>query len=163
MVPVRFGVDRPVLSLADPAFVGMPVWIHVEMPVGRGSLRYPHWTAPWDVAPGKFEVRFAGRDIPILAELPFAPPILGAMMVGLPHEPPAKYLDRAPLHLVYSFNRAGTYEVRYTETRFDWRTRKDTLYQQSEWTKIEIQPSTAAQRAAWLANRLRRHPRMRWN
>ena len=149
-VPVRFGVDRPILSLAEPAFAGMPVWIHVEMPVGRGALRYPHWTAPWAVAPGRFEVRFAGQDLPMIAGLPFAPPILGGMMVGLPHEPAAKYLNRAPLHLVYFLNRPGTYEVRYTEMRFDPRTRKEALYQQSEWKRIEIQPSTAAQRAAWL-------------
>jgi len=151
VVPVRFGVDRPVLSLAEPAFVGMPVWIHVEMPVGRGSLRYPHWTAPWALAPGKFEVRFAGRDIPILTELPFVPPSLGPWKVGLPHEPPERYLGRAPLHLVYSLNRAGTYEVRYTATQVTWRAPRNRSYQQSEWTRIEIQPSTAAQRASWLA------------
>ena len=151
VVPVRFGVDRPILSLADPAFTGMPVWICVEMPVGRGVLRYPHWTPPWDIAPGRFEVRFAGRDLAIPPQLPFPSPIPGNRMVGLPHEPAAKYLHRAPLHLVYAFDQPGTYEVRYTETRFDPRTRKESLYQQSEWTRIEIQPSTAAQRAAWLA------------
>jgi len=152
VVPVRFGVDRPILSLAAPAFAGMPVWIHVEMPVGRGFLRYPHWTLPWDIAPGRFEVRFAGHELAMLPQLPFLPPILGNRMVGLPHEPAPKYLDRAPLHLVYAFDWPGTYEVRYIETRFDPRTRKETLYQQSEWTKVEIQPSTAAQRATWLAN-----------
>jgi hypothetical protein len=84
-------------------------------------------------------------------QLPFPPPMIGNRMVGLPHEPAAKYLNRAPLHLDYTFDRPGTYEVRYTEMRFDPRTRKESLYQQSEWTVIEIQPSTPAQRAAWLA------------
>lgn len=137
------------LSLSG--FAGMPVWIHIEMPVGRGFLRYPRSTAQWDVAPGRFEVRFAGRDLASLPKLPVAPPLLGDRMVGLPHEPSAKYFHRVPLHLVYSFDWPGTYAVRYAETRFDPRTRKETLYQQSEWTRIEIQPSPAAQRTTRLA------------
>ena len=151
LVPVRFGVDRPILSVAGAAFAGMPVWIHVEMPVGRGSPRYPHWTVPWDLAPGRFEVRFEGRDLAALPQLPMAPPIPGGRMVGLPHEPAAKFLRRAPLHLLYALDRPGTYEVRYTETRFDPGARKETLYQQSEWTRMEVQPATAGQRLAWLA------------
>ena len=47
-------------------------------------LRYPHWTAPWDIAHGRFEVRFAGRDLAILPQLAFPPSILGNRMVGLP-------------------------------------------------------------------------------
>ena len=44
VVPVWFGaaVTRPELSLAEPAYAGMPVWIHVELPYREGnSIRYP--------------------------------------------------------------------------------------------------------------------------
>jgi hypothetical protein len=130
IVPVRFGRDQPILSLAAPAFTGMPLWVRVEMPYGKGFLRYPHRTAPWDVASGRFEVRFEGRDL-----APFAPALGLQGMVGLPHEPAAAYMNRVPLHLLYSFDRPGTYEVRFTD--------RD---QQSDWTPIEVRASSLEQR-----------------
>jgi len=148
IVPVRFGFNRPTLALAAPAFDGMPVWVRVEMPWGKGWLRYPFYTEPWDLGPGVFEVRFQGKELGLLPLLPSGPVHFGGM-VGLPREVPSKYLHRAPLHLVYSFDRPGAYQVRYTEYR-DWpRTKDKTVYQQSEWTDIEVQPSTAEQRRTW--------------
>lgn len=138
VVPVRFGVNRPVLSLAEPAFAGMPVWLQVDTPWGKRWLRYPHWTEPWDIGPGKFEVRFEGKEVPMRDLLPH-PPLLMGKMVGLPHDVPAKYLGRAPLHLLFAFDRPGTYEIRYSD--------RDLV---SEWTPIEVRPSTPAQRGAWL-------------
>jgi len=109
------------------------------MPWGKGWLRYPHRLEPWSVGPGKFEVRFAGKELPSLTGFPY-PSIPMLMMIGLPREVPAEYRGRAPLHLLYAFDRAGTYEVWYTE--------RD---QQSEWTPIEVRASTVGQRSAWFA------------
>jgi hypothetical protein len=148
IVPVRFGFNRPTLSLAAPAFAGMPVWVRVDKPWGKGSLRYPFYTAPWDIGPGRFEVRFQEQELGILSLLPYAPMTLGRM-IGLPREVPPKYLYRVPLHLVYSFDRPGTYQVRYTEYRAWPRTVEKTVYQQSAWTAIEVLPSTADQRRIW--------------
>jgi hypothetical protein len=148
VVPVRFGVNRPVLSLAQPAFTGMPVWVRVEMPWGKGRLRYPQRPQPWELAAGAFEVQFGGTPLRFLPSLPY-PPFGGFfMMVGLPGEPRAELLDRAPLHLIYEFDRPGTYEVRYTE--------RDLV---SEWTRIEVRPSTAEQRREWFAKLVAAPPR----
>jgi hypothetical protein len=158
VVPAPFGVNRPVLSLAAPAFAGMPVWVHVEEPWGKGWLRYPHWTEPWEIASGRFDVRFAGSDLATLPLLPYQPTASLQMgNVGLPHEPPAAYRNRAPLHLVYAFDRPGTYEVRYTEMRWN-PGGAPTVYQQSEWTPIEVRASTVEQRRAWLLELLASRP-----
>jgi len=64
VVPVRFGFNRPVVSLAKPAFAGMPVWVRVENPWGTGSLRYSAHTEPWDFGAGRFDVTFQGGNSP---------------------------------------------------------------------------------------------------
>ncbi|MBS1854192.1 MAG: hypothetical protein JST11_02415 [Acidobacteria bacterium] len=147
-VPVYFGFNRPVVSLAAPAFVGMPVWVRVEKPWGKGWLRYPFYTEPWDLGPASFEVRFQGRELATLSLLPYRPLGFG-MMMGLPREVPPRYLHRVPLHLAYPVDRPGTYQVRYTEYRDRPGSVERTVYLQSDWTAIEILPSTAGQRRAW--------------
>src|SRR5207248_1456731 len=169
VVPVRFGFNRPVLSLVRPAFAGMPVWLRVEKPWGTGWLRYPFRTQPWNLGAGRFDVRFQGKELAPLA-LPHSGPsvtgeisgIGGGGMIGLPHEVPREYLYRVPLHLVYRLDHPGIYRVRYTEYRYgEHRNRQgsgeETIYQQSEWTAIEILPSITEQRRAWLQS-LAEHP-----
>lgn len=158
VVPVHFGDNRPVLSLPESAFAGMPVWLRVEKPWGKGWLRYPFHTEPWGTGPGVLEVRSQGRDLPMLSLLPFVLPDIGRT-VGLPGEGPPKYLHRLPLHLVYPLDRPGTYEFRYTEYRFLPLSREREIHLQSAWTPIEIQPDTPAQRRAWL-ERLAAAPRL---
>lgn len=158
VVPVHFGDNRPVLSLHSPAFAGMPVWLRVEKPWGKGWLRYPFHTEPWNTGPGLLEVRSQGRDLPMLSLLPFVFPDIG-LTVGLPGEVPQKYLHRLPLHLVYPLDHPGTYEVRYTEYRFIPGGPDREVHLQSAWTPIEIQPATPAQRRAWL-QRLAAAPRL---
>lgn len=149
VVPVHFGDNRPVLSLPEPAFAGMPVWLRVEKPLGKGWLRYPFHTEPWGTGPGVLEVRSQGRDLPMLSLLPFVLPNIG-WTIGLPGEVPQKYLHRLPLHLVFPMDRPGTYEVRYTEYRFLPLSREREIHLQSVWTPIEIQSATPFQRRAWL-------------
>lgn len=148
VVPVHFGFNRPVLSLAAPAYAGMPVWVRVEKPWGKGWLRYPAHLEPWDLGGGWFAVRFEGKELATLP-LPYLAVVFGGGMIGLPGEVPEKYLNRAPLHLVYDFSRPGTYMVQYTEYRYRPGSAEKTVYQQSEWTAIEVLPSTAEQRRAW--------------
>ncbi|MCX6608949.1 MAG: hypothetical protein NTV52_35895, partial [Acidobacteria bacterium] len=62
---------------------------------------------------------------------------------------PKAFLDRVPLHLVYPMDRPGRYEVRYTEFRHRPGSTERTVYQQSDWTALEVGASTAAQRRAW--------------
>ena len=150
VVPVRFGYTRPVISLAEPAYAGLPVWVRVQRPSGTGWLRYPFYTEPWDIGSGYFQVRSQGRDVPFLSTLPFPPhPRGGGWMVGLPREPAREYLNRIPLHLLFSLDSAGKYQVRYTEYRYVPEKAEVTIYQQSDWTPIEILSSTADQRNEW--------------
>jgi len=139
-VPVHVGEDRPIVSLAEPAYAGMPLWLRVEMPWGVGRLRYPFHTEPWDLGPGWVEMRFEGRELPPLP-LPTVGPMPDMGSVALLEEPTERQLDRIPLHLLYPLHQPGRYEVRYVELL--WKKRK------SEWTEIEIKPSTAAQRTDW--------------
>lgn len=149
-VPVYFGFNQPVVSLDGPVFAGMPVWVRVQKPWGKGWLRYPFRTEPWDMGPGSFEVRFEGRELPMLPVLPRFPPIgWGGGMMGLPGEVPGKYRHRLPLHLLYPLDRPGIYEIRYTEYRSQPGSGARTPYQRSDWTAIELLPSTPEQRRAW--------------
>jgi len=161
LVPVWFGSPDPVLlSLAEPAHVGMPVWLRVEMPWVRPPprLRYPFHIEPWDLWGGQIEVR-SGAEL--LAPLPV--PGVGRGPIGLyggliilGGPVPEKYMDRIPLHLNYDLELPGTYEVRYTQYRYDSESREDRVYFQSEWTSIEVLPSTSEQRREWfraLANK----------
>lgn len=156
LVPVRFGFNRPVISLATSAFAGMPVWVRVEIPWGKGRLRYPFYTEPWDLGPGWFEVRFQGEQL-AAHPMPYFHSMTGGWMMSLPREVPREYLCRVPLHLVYRLDRPGTYHVRYSEYRDRPGSTEKTVYQQSEWTAIEVLPSTAEQRRVWLQD-LAGHP-----
>lgn len=156
-VPVRFGVNRPVLSLDGPAFTGMPIWIRVELPWRKGYLRYPHSTRPWDLGPGMFEVRFEGRELATLANLPFRPVTGSLWMVGLPVEPRKELLSRAPLHLQFPFDKPGIYQVRYSGPTGGIPERS--VREPSEWTRIEVKQSTPAQRRASFAQLTANQPK----
>ena len=147
-VPVYFGFNRPVLSLAAPALAGLPVWLRVDLPCGKERLGYPFNTRPWEIGPGIVEVRGEGREIAMLSVLPFPPWGVGGSM-SLSSPVPKAILDRVPLHLVYPLDRPGRYEVRYTEFRDRPGSAERTVYQQSDWTAMEVGASTAAQRRAW--------------
>jgi len=147
-VPVYFGFNRPVISLAEPAFAGMPVWLRVKKPWGTGWLRYPFHTEPWDMGPASIEVRFQGRELPPLSLLPYPLLGLGNGMIGLPGQVPAEYLHRLPIHLLYAFVAPGAYEVRYTEYRLRLGTGEREVHLRSAWTPIDVQAATAVQRRA---------------
>jgi len=77
---------------------------------------------------------------------------IGGGTIALPGEVPEKYLHRVPLHVLYNLDRPGTYQVRYTEYRHRPGSAEKVVYQQSEWTGIEILPSTTEQRRTWFQN-----------
>lgn len=139
---VRFGWSHPVISLAGPAYAGMPVWVHIDMPYGKGWIRYPFWSQPWDMGAARFEVRFEDAELP---RLPLSNSFsFNGMTVGLPHEVPQEYLNRLPLHLVYRLDRPGNYQVRYTTYRYKPGSVEPIEDQQTPWTDIVILPSPAA-------------------
>ncbi len=147
-MPFNFplGLEKMRLFLEQPAFVGTPVWLQVEFPLMQtGSIQYPYILGPAGFGCNKVEVRRNGIAI---KQIPEADWFRGGIAFsGNPcgsyglDAPPGK-LDRLPLHLLYRFEVPGTYEVRLN---------------QSEWSKIEIQPARPNQRKALLAE-ARDHP-----
>jgi hypothetical protein len=149
-VPVEFATT-PTLSLAQPAYVHMPVWIEVRVPYPRQlAIRYPFDTWPGEFGGHQLDVRQNGVILPRIPNTTRQFGIGGGVYgksLGLPSEP--KHTGRVPLHLLYRFDEAGTYEVRYTNYRWEPGGSREVI-DQTKWTNIEILPFSESQRQAWL-------------
>ena len=156
-IPVPFGPQAAGVRIIGPAYVHMPIWIHVDLPgPQRARFRYPISIAPGEFGGHQFEVRQDGNKlsplkpahgIPLALDCPCARGVIGGCCVlDLPHEP--KTCCRLPLHLLYRFDRPGVYEVRYLgHDGMDWR---GLVLARSPWLRFEVLDYPAAQRAAWL-------------
>jgi hypothetical protein len=164
--PVRFGPYRAVIKPPPTAYVGMPIWIEVNLPDPLWhSLRYPITIRPADFGGHQFEVRRHGvllQPNSMPHPLPVAGGGLGTVgmvgsgsLVGLPHEP--KDPRRLPLHLLYRFDTPGVYEVRYVGYDFRYPIEKHLLVR-SPWVRIHIEPLPLAKRQAWLASMAKAKP-----
>jgi hypothetical protein len=153
-VPIRFATLTASVKLSGPAYVHMPIWIDVDLPDPHWrSLRYPIAISPADFGGHQFEVRGNGVVLPQIKPTQVLPHggsrlssdgmIGGGSLVGLPHEP--KNRSRLPLHLIYGFDQAGLYDVRYTGRDVDGQ-----VLVRSEWFQFEVQDFPPAKRAAWL-------------
>jgi hypothetical protein len=100
-VPVEF-TAKDIILRAKEAFVHMPLWIEVEIPMNVG-FAYPLGVCPWDFGGYEFEVRQNGR----LLELARKPQCVPRRTMPLVFRS-----SKLPLHLVYEFDAPGTYEVR---------------------------------------------------
>lgn len=150
-MPAGFG--ETTVSLAEPAYVGMPVWLKVDLRFRLGHIAYPSATGPADFGCDEVEVRRNGKLLPQLPGSNWGKyggshsgPVCGSISA-----PGADgWKDRLPLHLLYSFDTPGVYEVRYTmRNRFN-RPPASQIRTQSEWTPIEILPSRPGQRKDFL-------------
>lgn len=158
-VPVRFGPITARIQLTGPAYVDMPIWIHVDLPEPHARyLRYPITIAPGNFGGHQLEVRRNGTMLPPLKPahpIPMAGDgpggfgmIGGSGMLGLPHEPVNR--SRLPLHLVYRFDQPGFYEVRYKGHYGRDAGTPDLA--RSSWLRFEVLDFPPAKRAAWLAS-----------
>lgn len=150
------GWGKTTVALAEPAYVGMPVWLKVELRYGLGSVGYPSLFGPAAFGCNQVEVR---RDGKLLAFREGAD-----WSAAYPHVysgPPCPSLappdtrasrldggDRLPLHLLYRFDTAGTYEVRFTLRQ--GLGQGGPVRAQSDWTPIEILPARPNQRRQML-------------
>ncbi len=140
---VPLGVEPVALSVDGVARVGGPVWIKIDMPTW-GEVRYPARLPPLDFGCNQMEVRQNG------VLLPRIPVRSGPMMINgnpcgtiqIPGHAP-QHTGRLPLHLQYSFEKAGIYEVRYTLKPDLFGSRADKVVQQSAWTRFEVLPAQA--------------------
>jgi len=93
-------VQKFQIQLFDPAYTGMPVWIHAELSFPL-EIRYPYGEDPEDFGPNRLEVK---RGSDVLAPLAFKPwGGRGGIVDGsiAPATSPSIFL---PLHLEYSLN-----------------------------------------------------------
>jgi len=133
--------ETAVIALDGVARVEGPVWIHVELPRSLG-VSYPSMSRIWDFACDGFEVRKDGKLL-----VPIAHPLLGMVYSG-PMCPGSAFVgdanahSRLPLHLQYSFEVPGTYEVRLSHYG-DFGRRPEDIRVQSAWTPITVLPAVA--------------------
>jgi hypothetical protein len=161
-VSVRF-CSRPVITLAEQAYVGLPVWLAIELPYPLSSrVLYPASFDPSDFGSHAIEVRKQGRMVP---ETPLGlPPTIFrgetlGMIPGLVSPADPVLLGRLPLHLKYRLDEPGAYEVRYNLVYQEIENgQKVTKHLRSEWTEIALLPSSPEQRGAWLERMQREAP-----
>jgi len=157
-VSAQFGPYRATIAVQGIASVDMPLWIEVRLPdrLSR-SLRYPITIRPADLGGHYFEVRRNGVLIPPTARRHTFPVALNGIgspgsvgmgsVVGLPHEP--RNRARLPLHLLYRFDKPGTYEVRYLGYDFSYPREKHALVR-SSWIQIHVGSTPPRTRQEWL-------------
>jgi hypothetical protein len=161
-VPVRFNT-KPAIGLAEPAYVGLPVWLAIELPypLGRPAL-YPVFWDPLEFGSSSIEVRREGRVVPE-TPLELQPTILRGetlgIMRGFVSSANPALRSRLPLHLRYRLDDPGVYEVRYSLVYREMENgQKVTKEFRSEWTEIAISPSSREQQGAWIEKMQREAP-----
>jgi hypothetical protein len=140
-VEMRLGLESGTLALEQPAYVGGPVWVHIQAPPypASGDLQYPVGVHPADFGCHEVEVRRNGTPLhrtPLRATSGFVNGLMCGS-IGIPGHP-MQHRNRLPLHLQYRFDQPGVYEVRYTRQSG---TRGSQPIFQTAWTSIEIQPA----------------------
>jgi hypothetical protein len=141
--PVRmwFSARTALLSMEEPAYVHMPVWIHVDPPPPY-VVSYPcWWNGPWMPSGYEFEVRRNGRSLAPMPQ-PSSPPNWPGTSTERCDAPSGR--SSLPLHLLYRFDEPATYSVRLTA-----RNENQILYR-SDWIDILIEPFSPEKRDAWL-------------
>lgn len=148
-MPAGFG--KTTISLAEPAYTNLPVWLKVDLRFGLGHVSYPYLLGPAGFGCNEVEVRRDGHLLPVL-------PGSNWMRYGMSYSGPpcgnygpldGRAVDRLPLHLLYRFDAPGVYEVRYTlrDSAFG----RNGIRAQSDWTTVEILSSSPDRRQAFLA------------
>jgi hypothetical protein len=139
-VSMWFSTRTALLSLEKPAYVHMPVWIHVDPPPPY-AVSYPCQSGPWMPSIYEFEVRRNGKPLTPVPQ-PLPPANWAATSTEQCDGPNVR--SSLPLHLLYRFDEPGTYSVRLMARKGD-----RVLYN-SEWTDMAIEPFSEEKRDLWL-------------
>ena len=156
---MKVGPQKITVSMDQPAYAGMPIWLRVELPFQYGTIRYPYFFGLAGFGCNEVEVRRNGES------LPFIP---GSRGLGSPGTfvgnicgsfgPSSHVTGRLTLHIMYDLSTPGKYEVRFTMRSEPFGVLSPTGFKaRSEWTTFEVLPSEPNRRAKWLDS-LREHP-----
>lgn len=133
------------IEVTQPAYVGEPIWVTATSgPIG--SVRYPFHAAMEDIGCNRIELKRNGVSLPQL-------PIRGTGDMSGPlcgsAAPPGAPPHRLPLHALFDIKEAGSYSVRWTETR---------SHVGSDWVSFEVLQPTPEQHERWLSGLLAHPP-----
>jgi hypothetical protein len=149
-------VQKFQVQLSDPAYTGMPVWIHAELSFPL-EIRYPYGEDPGDFGPNRVEVK---RESSLLPKVPYKPWVVGGGVLDGSIAPATSPKNRLPLHLQYAFDKPGIYSVRWTEVRHSFQDGQvaEVVVAQSGWLDFEVRQSTPEQRKNWFEKQRARVP-----
>src|SRR5260370_31981730 len=144
------------IQLSDPAYTGMPVWIHAELSFPL-EIRYPYGEDAGDFGPNRLEVK---RENSLLQKVPFRPWVGRGGIVDGSIAPATSPKNRLPLHLQYALDKPGNYSVRWTEVRHSFQEGQvaEVVVAQSDWLDFEVRQSTPGQRTDWFEKQRARVP-----
>jgi hypothetical protein len=115
------------ISLPEPAYIGMPIWMQVVSPTGY-KIHYPSSTTPNDFYCNEVEVKQDGRPLR---------PLIG-FSAGGRNGPACGWVgiadtadSKLPIHVQYLLTEPGTYMVRFTRSEF--RRAQPGIAEQSDW------------------------------
>jgi len=137
------------ISLPDPAYIGMPIWIQVVSPTSY-KIHYPSSTVPNDFGCNEVEIMWDGRVLRPLIGLP-AGPSSGAACGWLGIADTAE--SKLPIHLQYSLTEPGTYTVRFTRYS-PFRKPALEVAEQSEWVPLHLHVTPPDMVEHWLSSEL---------
>src|SRR3981081_2021929 len=137
------------ISLPDPAYVGMPIWMQVDSST-KYTIHYPASTTPNDFYCNEVDVKQNGR---LLSPLKGVPP-------GGRGGPACGFLgvadiaqSKLPIHLQYPLTQPGTYLVRFT--RHEYRgAGKLEIAEQSDWVVLHLRTAPQSMIESWLSHQL---------
>ena len=149
-----FPVQNLHLSLDQPVYTRLPVWIKVDLGY-QYEARYPYREDPSDFGPNEIEIK-RGSEAILPRSFPQFGNFPGSGILDGSAAPPNAATNRLPLHLKYPIDTPGTYSVRWTAVRHVLVGKRLTrvVVARSDWLTFEVKPSTSEQREAWLEKEL---------
>lgn len=137
------------ISLPDPAYVGMPIWMQVESPTNR-TIHYPSSTTPNDFYCNEVEVKQNGRLLSPLKGLP--PGGRGGAACGWLGVADISQ-SKLPIHLQYPLTQPGTYLVRFTRREYRGAGKLE-IAEQSDWVVLHLRTAPPGMIESWLSHQL---------
>jgi hypothetical protein len=136
------------ISLPDPAYIGMPIWMEVESPIGY-RIHYPSSTTPNDFDCYEVAVKHHGQLVS--PRIAFVDARTGSACGWLGVADIAD--SKLPIHLQYQLTEPDTYMVRFTRRKYEPGHGMQ-IAEQSDWVPLELRRAPPGILEAWLTKEL---------